>query len=176
MNISVNPDTIDNFHLKKMHLNRFESSRCLPELAIHHFTVLASYQKIQNTRVIDEAYNTSYYYKIMMSSWWKAREDASKHNRESMFTNFFFWSIFFFAFYSSQNPTRVNSGSNDCWLKVEDRIMVITGCKFFYFFVKKKNFNHVWAEINFCRNETRILPWSSSCGGNNIISFMACFR
>ena len=74
--------------------------------------------------------------KIMMSSWWKAREDASKHNRESMFTNFFFSSIFFFAFYSSQNPTRVNSGSNDCWLKVEDRIMVITGCKFFFSFFR----------------------------------------
>lgn len=73
--ITFNPDTIDNFHLVNCISIASKSLACLPTLMIHHFIVRShTVSRAPETRVIDETYNKSYYYKIMMSSWWGARE------------------------------------------------------------------------------------------------------
>ena len=72
---------------------------------------------LHNTDTGHRENNKSYYYKIMMSSSYGAQEKTLR----AMFTNFF-------SFFpdASLDSSSVNSGSNDCWLKVKDRIMVIT--------------------------------------------------
>jgi hypothetical protein len=114
--ITSNPDVSKVFTLQIAVCLKSLKASSPPTHMIHSYRAAFNRPK---TRVIDEAYNKRYY-KIMMSSWWGWRRAL----RVVVYKLLLLEDLFLLFILATTLET-VNSGSNDCWLKLKIGIMVI---------------------------------------------------